>query len=189
MKRTKHINLDITNPKSIEKTIKYFEEMRDSFPRKVEQLCTELADIGIRIAIAQSGGSELASYVLFSKEIKSKSDDGCEVIMFGRNITHVFGEGVNAAEINPILMMEYGSGWIGSPTKTIGLDVQIDVGKGTFPGQTHVKEGMESVGWFYRDRNGILHRSFGEEAYYPMQNAYDYMQTQVDEVIARVFQI
>ena len=186
MKRTKHINLDITNPKSIEKTIKYFEEMRDSFPRKVEQLCTELADIGIRIAIAQSGGSELASYVLFSKEIKSKSDDGCEVIMFGRNITHVFGEGVNAAEINPILMMEYGSGWIGSPTKTIGLDTQIEVGQGTFPGQTHA---FDEQGWFYRDKNGVLHRSYGEEAYYPMQNAYDYMQTQVDEVIARVFQI
>lgn len=182
----KRMTLDITNPRSIEKTIKYFEKMRDELPKKYQQLCSELADIGIQVAIACANGSELAPYVMFSKEIKKANQDGCEMIMFGRNIGQVFGEGVPEKEINAILMLEYGSGQGADPIQVI-LDGQLVGGRGSYPSPSAVWNANDPKGWFYRDKNGVLHHSTGEQAQYPMQRAYDYMQTQVDDVIRKVF--
>ena len=179
----KRKQLTITNTKSVTEMIRYLENLRDNIPKQYKQLCVELADLGINVALASAGGSDLANYVVFSKEVKSADDNGAEVIMFGRNIGQVFGQSVDAPEINPILMLEYGSGFEGAPPQSI-LDGQIYVGQGSFPEQTHA---FDPNGWFYRDKEGRLHRSWGEPACYPMQRAYDYMVTQVDEVIRKVF--
>ena len=154
---------------------------RTDLPRQCKLLCEELANLGINVSVACAGGSELATHVLFSKEVKSSDGSGCHTIMFGRNIDQVIGQ--NGAEVNPILMLEFGSGFEGAPPQSI-LDGAVYVGQGSFPGQKHA---FDPQGWFYRDEHGHAVRSYGEIAHYPIQRAYDYMVTQVDNCIRKVF--
>ena len=177
------IHLDITDPKSIAKTIKYFEKMRDELPKKCEQLVNMLADLGIQTALISTIGNELADYILFSKELKSSDKGQTEMIMFGRDIGEVFGEGVDAAQISPILMLEFGAGKYAVPPQSL-LDSHIEVGRGSFPGQTHA---WDEKGWWYTDKNGVSHHSYGTHPQYPIQHAHDLMETQVDNCIRKVF--
>lgn len=188
MKKTK--KLDISSSKSIENMISYLEKLRDDLPNQCKQLCDELANLGIRVAVASSMGNELSDYVLFSKEIQNVDETGCTEIMFGRDIATVFGDGKDVAQISPILMMEYGSGAYADPQYAWGIGIEggdtVVVGRGTFPGQKHA---FDPNGWWYRDKNGIPHHSYGEHPSYPMQLAFDTMQSQVDRTIRRIFKL
>ena len=184
MKKT--INLDITNPKSIRKTMEYLHGLKSGLPEKCRMLCDELADIGVRTAIISTTGekSHLSYYVVFAKELKSVDTKGCSMIMYGRNIKEVFGEDVNAAEVSPILMLEYGSGSFALPPQSL-LNGQLQVGQGSFPGQKHA---FDPNGWWYKStKDGEWHHSYGITPSYPMQNAYNSMVKQVDKLIRRIF--
>lgn len=186
MKR--HKDLDITNPKSIQKMITYLEGYKKDFRTQCREFCERLADVGIRVAVFNAN-SNLADYIFFSKELKNENEYGCEMIMFGRNIGHVFGDGVDAAEISPILMVEYGSGAFAGPPWGVGIDSEnsVIVGRGTFPGQKHA---FDPNGWWYKDsRTGEFVHSYGFRPTYPMQHAFDMMQTQVDKIAKEVFRL
>ena len=182
MKKT--ISLDITNPKSIQKTINYLEGLKKKLPQQCKEFCEKLADVGIKAAIISSAGDKLGNYVVFAKELKSEDVNGCSMIMYGRNIRSIFGEDVNAAEVSPILMMEYGSGQFATPWQLVD---GLNVGQGTFPGQKHA---FDPNGWWYKStKDDEWHHSYGLRPSYPMQNAYDKMQTQVDKIARSVFRL
>ena len=189
----KPINLDITNPRSIQNTINYLEGLKKKLPQQCKEFCEKLADVGIKAAIISSAGDKLGNYVVFAKELKSEDVNGCSMIMYGRNIRSIFGEDVNAAEVSPILMMEYGSGAKGVPFKIVD---DLAVGRGTFPGQTHAfawttdYQGNPFEGWWYKStKDDKWHLSSGITPSFPMQNAYDKMQTQVDKIARSVFRL
>ena len=182
MKKQKQ--LDITNPKSIARMIDYLEDYKKTLKEQCLQFCNELADLGIKTALVSTVGNELADYVVFSKELVSQNDSECTMIMFGRDIGHVFGDGIDAAEISPILMLEYGSGSNGVPFRIVD---DLAVGQGTFPGQKHA---FDPNGWWYKSkRDNAWHHSYGEHPQYPMQHAYDLMQTQVNSIARRIFRL
>lgn len=186
MKKAK--NLDITNRKSIQNMINYLEGVKSSFPEQCKQFCEELATVGIKAAImaTTSDKSGLSNLVVFAKEMKIEDKSGCSMIMYGRNIRSVFGEDANAAEVSPILMIEFGSGPNGAPPQSL-LDGQLTVGQGSFPGQTHA---FDTNGWWYKStRDGEWHHSYGIVPCYPMQNAYDKMVTQVDKIARSCFRL
>lgn len=164
--------------------IDYMENLKKELPKQCQLLCEELADLGIKTALISTVGNGLADYVVFAKEIKSQKPDETIVVMYGKDVGEVFGEGVDAAQISPILMLEYGSGSNG-----VGWRIVDDllVGQGTFPGQTHA---YDPNGWWYKStRDEQWHHSYGVHPQYPMQHAYDLMQTQVDSAIRRIFKL
>jgi len=181
---TKKKNLDITNRKSIKNMIEYLESYEKSLPRRCQQFCEELAKVGIQVALTSTLGNGLGNYVVFAQQLKSADKNGCVVVMYGRDIRTIFGDGADAAEISPILMLEYGSGSKGVPFKIVD---DLAVGQGTFPGQTHA---FDPNGWYYKStKDDKWHHSFGITPSYPMQKAYDTMQKHVDRVARKVFKL
>lgn len=187
--RTKKV-LDVTNSKSITKLIKYFEDYKKSLPDKCRLLCDKLADIGVKAALVSTVGNGFADYVLFSKECKIQNSDETVVIMFGKDLASIQAEDGSGRDISPILMMEYGSGAFANPQYKWGIGESGDtliVGRGSFPDQQHA---FDPNGWWYKStRDGEWHHSFGVHPQYPMQHAYDLMQTQVDKIIREVFKL
>ena len=181
----KKIDMDITNPKSIAKTIKYMENLKKDIERQCIEFCEQLADVGIKVAIMNSLG-KMGDYVVFAKELNQRSNQNgeCAMIMYGRDIKTIVGEDANAAEVSPLLMLEYGSGAFAVPEMLVE---DIVVGRGTFPGQTHA---FDPKGWWYKStKDGEWHHSYGNKPSYPMQKAYDEMQVQVDRIARRVFRL
>lgn len=190
---TRKKNLDITSRKSIQEMINYLERYKKSLPDRCKKFGEELAQVGIRVAALSTLGNGLGNYVVFAKEVKSFSNSECTTIMYGRDIRTVFGDGVDAAEISPILMLEYGSGAKGEPFKIVD---DLAVGRGTFPGQTHAfawttdYQGNPFEGWWYKSKkDGKWHLSAGVTPTYPMQKAFDTMQKQVDKIARKVFKL
>lgn len=171
--------------------INYLEGVKNDFPKQMQQLCEYLANIGIQTALISTTGNPMADYVQFSKKVKSADGSHYEVIMFGMDVGVLTGEGKNAPQISPILMMEYGSGWNGVAKQGVGTadSDKIIVGRGSFPSPTAEKNANNPRGWWYRDKNGIPHNSKGEIPQFPMQHAYDMMQVEVDKAIKRIFRL
>ena len=172
--------------------ITYLEGIRDGFPDKMRQLVEYLANIGIQTALVSTVGNPMADYVQFSKKVKVADKNEYEVIMFGMDVGVLTGEGKNAPQISPILMMEYGSGWNGVPKQGAGIassPEKIIVGRGSFPSPTAEINANNPKGWWYRDENGVAHNSKGEVPQFPMQHAYDMMQIEVDKAIKRIFRL
>lgn len=183
---TKKKNLDITSRKSINDMINYLENYKKSLPSKCQEFCEELAKVGIQVALMSTLGNGLGNYVVFAKQVKSVDKNGCVAVMYGRDIRTIFGDGADAAEISPILMLEYGSGPKGAPPQSI-IDGHLYVGQGSFPGQTHA---FDPNGWYYMStKDNKWHHSFGVTPSYPMQKAYDMMQKRVDRIARKVFKL
>ena len=73
-----------------------------------------------------------------------------------------YGE-IKSAEVSPLSMAEFGSGW-GAENP-----IQIpDVGQGTFPGQAHA---FDKEGWYWTDEDDNLNYSRGITAKMPMYKA------------------
>ena len=185
MKKSK--NLDITNRKSIQNMIDYLENYKKEIENQCRTFCERLADVGIKVAtISSLDSGALGAYVVFAKELNGTSSQKgeCAMLMYGRDITSIIGEDENAAEVSPILMVEYGSGMYAVSEKLVE---DILVGRGTFPGQTHA---FDPDGWWYKStKDGQWHHSYGIKPSYPMQKAYDKMQTQVDKIARSTFRL
>lgn len=184
MKKT--LSLDITNPKSIEKTIKYLKWLEDELPKQCQKFCEKLAEYGVQIATVSASTSKLNAYVVFGKQMKKNDKTGCEMIVFGKDVAELMGEGIDAASVSPILMMEYGAGKFALPPQSI-QDGHIEVGRGSFPGQTHA---WDDNGWWYLStKDGKWHHSYGMEPAYPMQYAYDSMVMKIDKIARECFRL
>jgi hypothetical protein len=180
---SKQIAVDLFDPKSIRKATRYLEKEKSSLQEKCIRFANLLADKGIRVA-AMNAGTAFASYIIFSKEIIDSDQNGCKAIMYGKNTQAVFGEGVNASEISPILFVEYGAG-INNALPPQVVD-GIEVGAGTFPGQQYA---LDPNGWYYMDNEGVWHHSDGYAPHAPMQKAYDEMVKQQEKIANRIFKI
>lgn len=178
MKRS--ITINALNPQSFDKAIAKIATIEVNLQKQCIELCNELANYGIQMATLKAN-TDLADYVLFSKEVNIVEFGDVEGIMFGMNIGTVFGEGTGAGEINQILMLEYGSGKYADGFKIVD---GVPVGRGTFPLQHHA---FDPNGWWYKTWDGQYHHSYGEPAYHPMQAAYDLMQRQVNSSIRKIF--
>ena len=149
---------------------------------KVENLVNILADKGISICYANVG-QEYGSYIAFKKEVEV--DGGkCTAYVIGEDtqkITRYWRKdgGTASAEISPLLMAEFGSGFKAKNP----LDVS-GVGQGTFPNQKHA---FDPHGWWWTDLQGVTHHSEGESPTYPMYSAVLGLVYEINDAIYQAF--
>ena len=131
----------------------------------LKQYITALAQEGISVGKQNVGG--FGKYITFSIQTEV-SKDGCKALMLASENGKIistwksYGE-IKSAEVSPLLMAEFGSGWgAENPMQIPG------VGQGTFPGQTHA---FDKEGWYWLDEDGNLNYSKGITAKMPMYKA------------------
>jgi len=175
--------------RSINATLKKLRDYRDSIPGKCHQLVEELAMHGVYVSATNAG--EYGPYIVFHADV-TDNQYGAVAILSARNAGVVIRQWqltdgtIKEAEINPILMAEFGSGShasdaFGRPnaqwTRLVGA------GRGTFPGQTHAFEDS----WMWLDMDGQWHESSGEDPAMPMFKAFEAMNSIVEETARKVF--
>lgn len=156
----------------------------NSLPSKCRQFVDLLTDVGIKVAYQNVG--QYRNYLMFSKTINSEST-GCTAILIGQNVSRFISEWlvkneqgqeeIKRAEVSPILMAEFGSGFR-SQNAHNSTNWQ-----GTFPGQTHAFEGS----WSWKDLNGIWHYSTGESPTMPIYKAHLSMYSDIRRIARQVF--
>lgn len=165
------------NTADINHAIKQVKEFEIQLQRKMVLFVSELADVGITVARANTFVEYDGQYVdmgdmlEFSKDtIVDDSGATCTLTVTGRTYTKEWEGG--AAEVNPLLMAEFGSG-----------SKAIDGHRGTFPNQ-HVAF-LNS--WKWKDKSGQEHESSGNEPSRPLFKAKLEMENQIRDVAGRVF--
>lgn len=137
----------------------------NTLPNLLKQYITALAQEGISVGKQNVGG--FGKYITFSIQTEV-SKDGCKALMLASEKGKIistwksYGE-IKSAEVSPLLMAEFGSGWGAENPMQIP-----DVGQGTFPGQTHA---FDKEGWYWLDENDNLNYSRGITAKMPMYKA------------------
>lgn len=178
---SKTISVNILSQKSIQNAIKEIRNYQNDFHGKLKVFVSRLADAGIEVAQNNVGG--FGKYIVFSKEV-DPAETGCTVIIHAKETGKIISswltkEGRKDAEVSPLLMAEFGSGFGAENPKNIP-----GVGQGTFPDQTHAKD---PEGWYWKDLDGKLHHSKGIEAKMPMYKASLEIIEQCERIAKEVF--
>lgn len=149
-------------------------------PIKCKIFVKRLADVGIESASKNT----VTSLVVFKKQITEEQKYGCKAIMYGMDTMKIFNEWlawgeVKSAEVSPLLMAEFGSGYNAENPQNIE-----GYGQGTFPNQEHA---FDIGGWSWMDLDGNWHHSEGVAPTMPMYNAWLDMYSQVEKIAKEVF--
>lgn len=175
------LSCNIAKKNSVRNLIKELERYRDELDTKCEIFVSRLAEVGIQTAKENAG--EYGTYIVFRKELEPLQY-GCKAIIYAYDKEKIIREwkyqgGTKTAEVSPILMAEFGSGW-----KAKVLDKVSGVGQGTFPGQTHA---FDPHGWWWETPDGERHHSMGEAPTFPMYSASLAMLFDMDRIAKEVF--
>lgn len=165
------------NSKDISTAINQVEQYKVDLMAKLELFVSELADIGIKVAKANTyveydeRNVNMGDLIEFTKEMSGVDGvTSCTLIAEGHEYTKEWTGGF--AKVNPLLMAEFGSG-----------ARAIDGHRGTFPNQTMAF--LSS--WKWTDNSGQVHESSGNEPSRPLYKAKIEMESQIREVAERVF--
>lgn len=149
-----------------------------------KEFVTELAEVGIETVkqYIQVEDNEVvvdrSDLVFFKKDIV---DAGGEITytMYVNANTYisewVTKSGTKYAEVNPLLMAEFGSG-----------AKAVDGHRGSFPNQVHA---FDKDGWWWVDSSGLKHHSRGNAPTRPLLHAREEMERQIGAVAERVFKL
>lgn len=172
---------------SIDKLIESLEDYKRIFTNNIQIFIDRLMDVGISVAEANTG--EYGSYIVFEKHI-SKTESGYLGVLVAKDSKKIMrywksGGGVTGYEISPLLMAEFGSGWLAHVMQSHDYRSNtLGVGQGTMPNQTHA---FDPQGWFWKDKEGKTHHSYGEAPTYPIYSAVTGMLFEVDRIAREVF--
>lgn len=176
-KRT--ININLFDGKSIESAIKTIEQYRNDLPRKCQEICRRLSEIGEQTALVAIGESPQGKTVTLRVDI-NPSKIGCQAMLIGTGKTVTDDRG---RTYNLLLGIEFGSGIRYNPTEN-PLASDFGMGVGTFPDQVHA---FDRDGWMYLDKDGNWKHSYGIKATMPMYKAMIEIRRNLDTVIREVF--
>jgi len=176
----KRINISLTTPGSIQKAIEELQSYKFSLKTKAYTLVDRLLAIGIRVAEENSG--EYKGLIFYEPFISNEFD--CVGFLIAQDKQKIVREWYRggqlvSAEVSPLLMAEFGSGWFAEV-----LFALSGVGQGTFPGQIHA---FDENGWTWTTKDGVRHYSMGETPTHPMHNASMALINNVVEVAREVF--
>ena len=164
--------------------IKQLEDYIDRLQWKTEIFVNRLADLGINVAkqniLVEDNGVVIdrSNLVYFEKDVASSVDGAtCIVVPFSTPYVSTWkkskdGNELLVAEVDPLLMAEFGSG-----------AKAIDGHRGTFPNQKHANEGA----WAWYDESGVKHISTGNTPSRPIYKAKEEMKQQIQLVALEVF--
>lgn len=176
-KRT--ININLFDGKSIESAIKTIEQYRNDLPRKCQEICRRLSEIGEQTALVAISESPQGKAVTLRVDI-NPSKMGCQAMIVGTGKTVTDEKGRN---FNLLFGIEFGSGIRYNPTEN-PLASDFGMGVGTFPGQKHA---LDPGGWMYLDKDGNWKHSYGIKATMPFYKAMLEIRKNVDKVVKEVF--
>lgn len=183
----KRLYLKLTDPKGIDNIINELKDYSNSLDYKLQIFVDELLEVGIETAYANTG--QYAGMILFTKTV-NPAENGFDCLLIGMDRTKILREwrykgGIKSAIVSPLLMAEFGSGWLAKVINTGDYRSNaLGVGQGTFPGQTHA---FDKDGWFWETPDGEKHHSVGEEPTYPMYSAYLGMLFDAERIAKEVF--
>lgn len=174
---------------TIDKTVKALEDYKKDLIRKTKDFMSRLMDVGIQSGIANSG--DYKGMIVFQKDIRMNEGnvEGLLIATDGQKIIREwkYGNGIRQAEVSPLLMAEFGSGWLAHVMSTGDYRSNaLGVGQGTFPGQTHA---FDKDGWWWETPDGEKHHSIGEAPTYPVYSAVSAMMYEVDQIAREVYGI
>ena len=175
----KTIKVDIFNPKSIQDCIKQIEAYRDDLPRKCQEICRRLCEIGQQTALVAINESPQGKAVTLRMDI-DPSKTGCKAMLIGTGKTVTDDRG---RTYNLLLGIEFGSGITLNPTEN-PLSSDFGMGVGTFPDQVHA---FDKGGWMYLGQDGEWHRSYGVKATMPFYKAMNSIRQNLYKVVKEVF--
>lgn len=167
---------------SVRNAIDEIERYKAEFNGKCLLLCDKLLQLGISVAKTNLGKYE--PYIVFSKVINDV-ENGIEeiLVMSNTGLLHVewltVEDEVHSADVSPILMAEFGSGWYTDEKRGSSLGVV----QGSLNTYGHAKDQQ----WHYKDFDGNWHTSKGYKPTYPLLNAENQMISQIKNAIKEVF--
>ena len=172
-------NLSVNGIESLKSQLLQYKDIE--IQNKCKELVVRLANEGITVGKQNVGG--FGKYITFSMKTDPYKD-GCKAIMLASENGKIISswqtkDGIKTAEVSPLLMAEFGSGWgAENPMKVEG------VGQGTFPNQTHA---FDREGWYWIDLEGNLNHSYGITAKMPMYKASIEMRNKIIGIARDVF--
>lgn len=175
----KNIKINLFNQKSIQSAIKQLEQYRDDLPRKCQEICRRLCEIGQQTALVAIQDSPQGKAVTLRMDI-DPSRAGCKAMLIGTGKTVTDDKG---RTFNLLLGIEFGSGIRLNPTAN-PLASEFGMGVGTFPDQKHA---LNPGGWMYLDKDGNWKHSYGIKATMPFYKAMNSMRQNLDKVVKEVF--
>ena len=172
----------------INKIIRQLDEYQNVIlPRKIEELVNRLAEIGISVAQSVIQTDEkVRPLIVFSKTF-NRTEDGYEGLLLATETGQITStwetkEGIKSADVSPLLMAEYGAGKFADGF-ILRFPDGTEVGRGTFPGQTHAKD---PNGWWYLE-NGEWKHSYGWKPSRPLYSAWAEMEKDILTIAYEVF--
>lgn len=177
-KRVFKASLSVSSIQQLQKNLTAY---RDSLSEKCRQLVVALSEAGI--AVAKQNTGNYGKYITFSTKTEPEKN-GCKAIMLASEtgkITSAWktSEGIKTADVSPLLMVEFGSGWKAeNPMQVPG------VGQGTFPEQIHA---YDREGWYWIGLDDKLYHSYGISPKKPMYMASLEIQRIVIEKAKEIF--
>ena len=175
----KTIKIDLFDGKSLEQAIKQIEQYRDDLPRKCQEICRRLCEIGQQTALVAINESKYGKMVTLRSKIDT-SKVGCKAMLIGTGKTVTDEKG---RTFNLLFGIEFGSG-IKYNSKANPKSAEFGMGVGTFPDQKHA---FDPKGWHYLDKDGNWKHSYGIKATMPMYKAMVEIRRNLDTVIREVF--
>lgn len=177
-KRVFKASLSVSSLKQLQKELTAY---RDSLPEKCKRLVIALSEAGI--AVAKQNTGNYGKYITFSTKTEPQKD-GCKAIMLASQTGKITSAwktsgGIKTADVSPLLMVEFGSGWKAeNPMQVPG------VGQGTFPEQIHA---YDKEGWYWIGLDDKLYHSYGISPKQPMYKASLEIQRIVVEKAKEIF--
>lgn len=174
MARVYSSDLSVKGLRELQRQLKQYKNQ--ILPDNVEYFVSELSKQGFNVAVRNKG--EFKDYIKVERKlVDSKYNYQAKAIIIVFNnrqniVEWIRGGEVVSAEVNSVLMAEYGSGqharsgW-----------------RGTFPNQTHAFENQ----WYWVDLDGVKHSSEGVHPSMPIYRAYIDMLTSIYIVGRRCF--
>ena len=187
MKQTKQIRLSLTTTGSLDKAIKRLQQFaEEELTIKTELFLQELLKKGIKAGEKSCG--KYRKYITFEQPIIYSFGEYDTVgIIVARDSQKIIskwmrGGEVVSAEVSPLLMAEFGSGWL---AQVKFPSVEGKYGQGTFPDGTHA---FDVEGWFWREPNSnVTHHSYGERPTHPMYAASMALIIEIERTAREVF--
>lgn len=181
----KRVFISLTTKGSIDKAVEKLQAYKKELADKSDEFAEALLSIGIESAKANTG--KYAGYIQFSKSFEH-TEDGCTGILMATNGARMVVEwytdkarhNKRSYEVSPILLAEFGSGWLAN----VLWDVP-GVGQGTMPNS--YGHAADPDGWYWYDISGTKHHSIGEPPLYPMHSAAISMMVEIERIAREVW--
>ena len=175
-------DLSVKGIEKLKKDLLHYKEV--TLKNLLLKYVSELAEEGVKVAKSNVGG--FGRYITFSIEA-NPTKDGCTALLLAVDSEKIISQwqtkdGIKSAEVSPLLMAEFGSGWgAENPMNVPG------VGQGTFPSETAKQNAFKEEGWYWMDLDGTWKHSKGINARMPMYKASQEIRSIVRKKAKEVF--